>query len=142
MALPCLILGAGGGSGVPGARGCVGVHSTNFSPIRDCGRMMQVASARKSWNAGSSIRITTAALTFGARPLQQIKATEIDSLYARLEERLSPNTVRFIHAVLGSCFNAAVRKGLLIASPVARANTIDECPSEKKKPTPSGRCRS
>jgi integrase len=34
---------------------------------------------------------------------------------------LAPNTVRFIHAILGSCFNAAVRKGLLIANPVARA---------------------
>src|ERR1700730_13095763 len=59
--------------------------------------------------------------TLGARPLQQITPTEIDALYTKLEMRLSPNTVRFLHAVLGSCLNASVRKGLLIASPVARA---------------------
>ena len=39
----------------PGARGWVGSHSTNFSPISDCGRIRQEASSRKSWNAGSSI---------------------------------------------------------------------------------------
>ena len=37
------------------ARGCVGVHSTNFSPISDCGRIVQVASVRKSWKPGSSM---------------------------------------------------------------------------------------
>ena len=40
---------------VPGARGWVGSHSTNFSPISDCGRIRQEASSRKSWKAGSSI---------------------------------------------------------------------------------------
>ena len=31
------------------------------------------------------------------------------------------NVVRFAHAVLGACFAAAVRKGLLVSNPVARA---------------------
>ena len=53
-----------------GARGWVGSHSTNFSPSSDCGRIRQEASSRKSWNAGSSIRITTTALPglAGCRP--------------------------------------------------------------------------
>ena len=36
----------------PAARGSVGLHSTNFSPISDCGRIRHEASVRKSWNAG------------------------------------------------------------------------------------------
>ena len=34
---------------------------------------------------------------------------------------MSPRTVHHIHTVLGACFKAAVRKGFLTASPVARA---------------------
>ena len=55
------------------------------------------------------------------RPLQQITPTEIDTLYIQLEGRLSSRTVHHIHTVLGSCLNAAVRKGLLISNPVKRA---------------------
>jgi integrase len=68
--------------------------------------------------------------TLGKRPLQQITPTEIDALYTRLEARLSPNTVRFLHAVLGSCLNVAVRKGLIIANPVVRAEPPASAPSE------------
>jgi integrase len=59
--------------------------------------------------------------TLGARPVQHITPTEIDQLYTKLEARLSTRTVHHIHTVLGSCLNAAVRKGLLIANPVKRA---------------------
>src|SRR5262249_2402099 len=57
----------------------------------------------------------------GARPIQAIKATEIDSLYMRLEKKLSPRTVHHVHTVLGACLKSAVRKGLIVSSPVARA---------------------
>ena len=53
---------SGGGGGVPGARGCVGVQSTYFSPIRDCGRIRQLASVRKSLKPESVIFMTTTAL--------------------------------------------------------------------------------
>ena len=43
---------SGGGSGVPSTRGWVGRQSTYFSPISACGRMVQLASARKSWKPG------------------------------------------------------------------------------------------
>jgi len=59
--------------------------------------------------------------TLGARPLQQIRPTEIDTLYTTLEQRLSPRTVHHLHVVLGACLNAAVRKELIIHNPVARA---------------------
>ena len=47
---------------MPGARGCVGLHSMNFSPISDCGRIRHEASSRKSWKPPSVISITTTAL--------------------------------------------------------------------------------
>jgi integrase len=59
--------------------------------------------------------------TLGGRPLQRITATEIDELYTRLETRLSTRTVHHVHTVLGACLSAAVRKGLLVASPASKA---------------------
>ena len=59
--------------------------------------------------------------TLGNRPLQRVCATEIDELYTRLETRLSIRTVHHVHTVFGACLNAAVRKGLLVANPVAKA---------------------
>jgi hypothetical protein len=54
-------LGKGGGTGSPSGRGCVGRHSTSFSPITDWSRILHSASLRKSWKPGSSIfRITAA----------------------------------------------------------------------------------
>jgi integrase len=57
----------------------------------------------------------------GARPLQQIQPSEIDDLYVKLEQKLSPRTVHHVHTVLGACLKAAIRKGLVPNSPVARA---------------------
>lgn len=57
----------------------------------------------------------------GVRPLQRVSATEIDALYTKLEKRLSTRTVHHVHTVLGACLNAAVRKGLLVVSPVLKA---------------------
>jgi hypothetical protein len=51
-----------GGGGVLAARGRVGRQSTYFSPIRDWGRITQLASSRKSWKPGSVIFITITAL--------------------------------------------------------------------------------
>ena len=43
------IFSSGGGGSLLAWRACVGSHSTNFSPISDCGRIMHSASRRKSW---------------------------------------------------------------------------------------------
>lgn len=57
----------------------------------------------------------------GSRPLQRVRATDIDTLYAKLGERLSARTVHHVHTVLGACLGAAARKDLLVASPTKRA---------------------
>jgi integrase len=63
--------------------------------------------------------------TLGARPLQQIKASEIDSLYTKLEGGgLAQRTAHHVHTVLGACLNTAVRKGLLVVSPIERAEKV------------------
>jgi hypothetical protein len=54
-----------GGSGVPATRGCVGRQSTNFSPISACGRIVQLASARKSLKPELVMCRTTAAFACG-----------------------------------------------------------------------------
>src|SRR5262245_30670216 len=60
----------------------------------------------------------------GLRPLQQIRSTEIDALYQKLEGRVAPRTAHHVHTVLGSCLTTAVRKGLLAANPLERAEKI------------------
>jgi integrase len=67
----------------------------------------------------------------GSRPLQQIQASEIDNLYVALERRLSTRTVHHIHTVLGACLKAAMRKGLLTSSPVARAEAPSPAESDR-----------
>ena len=66
----------------------------------------------------------------GGRPLQMLRPTDIDALYANLERRLSPRTVHHVHTVLGACLNAAVRKGYIVSSPVARAEPPSPADSE------------
>ncbi len=60
--------------------------------------------------------------TLGHRPIQKIRAPEIDDIYLAMEKKgLAPGTVRYVHIVLGSCFGMAARKGLIAANPVERA---------------------
>jgi integrase len=60
----------------------------------------------------------------GTRPLQQIQPAEIDALYRRLDGKLAPRTLHHVHVVLGACLSTAVRKGLLITSPLDRAERV------------------
>jgi integrase len=62
--------------------------------------------------------------TLGARPLQQVQATEIDALYQKLEGKIAPRTAHHVHTVLGACLTTAVRKGLLVANPLDRAEKV------------------
>jgi integrase len=56
----------------------------------------------------------------GNRPLQQLRATEIDSLYSKLENAIASRTAHHVHIVLSACLKAAVRTGLIVATPMAR----------------------
>jgi integrase len=62
--------------------------------------------------------------TLGARPMQQIQATEIDELYRKLEDKMAPRTAHHVHIALGSCLATGVRKGKLTVSPLERAERI------------------
>jgi integrase len=57
----------------------------------------------------------------GTRQLQSIQPGDIDNLYVALEKKLAVRTVSHLHSTLGACLKAAVRKGLLLSNPVARA---------------------
>jgi integrase len=60
----------------------------------------------------------------GARPLQQLQPTDIDTLYQALDGKVSPRTAHHVHIVIGACLATAVRKGLLTTSPLARAEKV------------------
>jgi integrase len=60
----------------------------------------------------------------GARPLQKLRATEIDELYGELEAKMAPMTLHHVHVTFNSCLSTAERKGLLIANPMKRAEQV------------------
>jgi integrase len=62
--------------------------------------------------------------TLGARPLQQLEATEIDALYLKLEDKVSPRTAHHVHTVLNACCATAVRKGLRAKNPLDKAEKV------------------
>jgi integrase len=69
----------------------------------------------------------------GARPLQKLRATEIDQLYADMAkaETIAPRTQHHVHVVFSSCLATATRKGLLVANPMLR---VEQIPSVKAPP--------
>jgi integrase len=60
----------------------------------------------------------------GARPLQKLKATEIDELYGELEPIMAPMTLHHVHVTFNSCLSTAERKGLVLVNPMNRAEKI------------------
>jgi integrase len=63
-------------------------------------------------------------LKLGARPLQKLKATEIDELYGELEPLMAPMTLHHVHTTFNSCLSTAERKGLVLVNPMNRAERI------------------
>jgi integrase len=60
----------------------------------------------------------------GARPLQKLRATEIDDLYGELETKIAPMTLHHVHVTFNSCLSTAERKGLLLANPMRRVEQV------------------
>jgi integrase len=54
----------------------------------------------------------------GDRPLQQLKSTEVDDLYAHLAKTMAPPTLRYVHNVLGSCLATAARTRKITRNPM------------------------
>ena len=72
---PSSMRSSGGDFDVPG------LHSTNFSPISDCGRTVQLASLRNGANRMSSIFRTTAALLSGVTSIESISPTRAPATF-------------------------------------------------------------
>ena len=57
------------------------MHSTNFSPISDCGRIVHVASLRKSWKPGSVMSSVIAAFLSGVTSSAPILPTLTPAIF-------------------------------------------------------------
>ena len=55
--------------------------------------------------------------TFGAKPLGAISVEDVDAWYQRVWEAKGPGVVRPLYMTLSTCMNAAVKAGLVEASP-------------------------
>ncbi|WP_197086818.1 site-specific integrase [Bradyrhizobium sp. LTSPM299] len=60
----------------------------------------------------------------GERPLQQLRAPEIDKLYAGLEGKIAPRTAHHVHVVLGAALATAHRKQMIAANPMAHVEQV------------------
>lgn len=56
--------------------------------------------------------------TLKDRPLQQLQASEIDSLYVKIAERVSVRTCRHVHSVFNACLGAAARTRRVLRNPM------------------------
>jgi integrase len=56
--------------------------------------------------------------TLGERPLQQLRSTEIDSLYVKLADKISPRTALHVHSVLNACLGTATRTRQIARNPM------------------------
>ncbi|MFF0942735.1 tyrosine-type recombinase/integrase [Kocuria sp. CPCC 205300] len=64
--------------------------------------------------------------------LEQLQPEDIEGIYKRMRETVSPSTVHHMHRILRTVLNAAVKRGRLAVSPIAR---IDAPRIEEKAPT-------
>lgn len=95
------------------------------------GRRRKKVSQRTLERYGQLLR-THVKPALGERPLQQLRAPEIDKLYAGLDVdgKIAPRTAHHVHVVLGASLATAYRKGMIATNPMARVEQI---------PNPDGR---
>lgn len=64
--------------------------------------------------------------TLGARPLQKLKAAEIDKLYTAIAAagEIAPRTQHHVHVVFGALLSTATRKGLIAVNPMVRVEQV------------------
>lgn len=79
--------------------------------------------ARTSEGYGHKLKYSLDA--FGTKPLQKLRASDIDRLTSMLKGRVSERTRRHIFIVTKACLAAAVRKGLIERNPADRAEGVD-----------------
>jgi integrase len=69
----------------------------------------------------------------GGRRLQQLRALDIDRLYADIEAgaEIAPRTAHHVHVVFSACLATAYRKGMIAANLMAR---VEQVPNPKEEP--------
>jgi integrase len=56
--------------------------------------------------------------TLGERPLQQLRSTQVDTLYVTLADKISPRTALHVHSVLNACLGTATRTRQIARNPM------------------------
>jgi integrase len=87
------------------------------------GRRRKKVSQRTLERYGQLLR-THVRPVLGGRPLQQLRAPEIDALYAGLEGKIAPRTAHHVHTVFGASLATAHRKGMIAANPMTRVEQV------------------
>jgi integrase len=62
----------------------------------------------------------------GDKQLQQLRAPDIDRLYANIEVKgeIAPRTAHHVHVVFGACLATAHRKGMIASNPMLRVEQV------------------
>jgi len=91
---------------------------------RQAGRRKKV-SQRTLERYGQLLR-THVKPVLGNRPLQKLKASEIDQLYSAIAAaaKIAPRTQHHVHVVLGALLATAERKGLIAINPMIRVEQV------------------
>lgn len=79
--------------------------------------------ARTAEGYGHKLKYALAA--FGDRPLQKLRAGDIDQLTTGLKDKVSERTRRHVFVVTKACLAAAQRKGLIERNPADNAEGVD-----------------
>jgi integrase len=89
------------------------------------GRRRKKVSQRTLERYGELLR-THVQPVLGHRPLQQLRAPEIDQLYAAMAAagEIAPQTQHHVHTVFGAMLATAERKAMIAANPMARVEQI------------------
>jgi integrase len=123
--LRALVRGVDTGEGVEPSKKTVGQWIDEWLDLGAPGRRRMKVSQRTLERYGQLLR-THVQPFLGKRPLQQLKATEIDKLYADLASagEIAPRTQHHVHVVFSSLLATAERKGLIAVNPMKRVEQV------------------
>jgi integrase len=120
-----LLKSADDGDHVPPTKITVGQWIERWLEAGAPGRRRKAVSQRTLERYGQLLR-THVKPVLAARPLQQLKAPEIDKLYAAIANagKIAPRTAHHVHIVFGALLATATRKGLIAVNPMARVEQV------------------
>jgi integrase len=120
-----LLKSADDGDHVPPTKITLGQWIEQWLEAGAPGRRRKAVSQRTLERYGQLLR-THVKPVLAARPLQQLKASEIDRLYAAIADarKIAPRTAHHVHIVFGALLATATRKGLIAVNPMARVEQV------------------